>query len=78
MQNNNKSAIVPTEDKQAGEGLWYHCKAQYGVWSKNMLIALQRGVKGNKWFSLMEKVYSERALWDSMGKSAEQCRGVWH
>jgi RNA-directed DNA polymerase len=76
MQNNDKPALVPTVDKQAGEGLWYHCKAQYGVWSKNMLIALQRGVKGNKWFSLMDKVYAERTLgiaWEKVQDNAGAC-----
>jgi RNA-directed DNA polymerase len=28
-----------------------------------MLAALEQGVKGGKWFSLMDKVYSERNLW---------------
>lgn len=76
MQNNDKPAIVPTVDKQAGEGLWYHCKAQYGVWSKNMLIALQRGVKGNKWFSLIDKIYAERTLgmaWEKVQDNAGAC-----
>jgi len=27
------------------------------VWSKNMLKALEHGVKGNKWYSLIDKVY---------------------
>ena len=80
MQNNDKPALVPTEDKQAGEGLWYHCKAQYGVWSKNMLIALQRGVKGNKWFSLMDKVYAVQTLgmaWEKVQDNAGAC-GIDH
>jgi len=29
------------------------------VWTESMLTALQRGVKGGKWFSLIDKVYSE-------------------
>jgi len=80
MQNKDKPAIVPTADKQAGEDLWYTHKAEYGVWSKSMLIALQRGVKGNKWFSLIDKVYAERTLgtaWAKVEDNAGAC-GVDH
>ncbi len=28
------------------------------IWTKSMLIALDNGVKGGKWFSLIDKVYS--------------------
>ncbi len=33
-----------------------------GVWTERMLAALGNGVKGGKWFSLMDKVYSPRTL----------------
>jgi len=36
--------------------------AERGVWTENMLIALERGIEGNKWFSLIDKVMSERSL----------------
>jgi hypothetical protein len=32
------------------------------VWTDRMLAALQHGVKGGKWFSLMDKVAAERTL----------------
>ena len=32
------------------------------VWSERMLMALARGVKGNQWFSLIDKVYADRTL----------------
>ncbi len=32
------------------------------VWTDKMLTALQRGVKGGKWFSLIDKVYSKANL----------------
>lgn len=32
------------------------------VWSERMLAALDNGVKGNKWFSLWDKVYALRTL----------------
>lgn len=33
------------------------------VWSERMLDALERGVKGGKWYSLIDKVYAEETLW---------------
>jgi RNA-directed DNA polymerase len=33
-----------------------------GVWTERMVAALETGVKGGKWFSLMDKVYAERTL----------------
>jgi RNA-directed DNA polymerase len=32
------------------------------VWTERMLAALQQGVKGGKWFSLIDKVHPERTL----------------
>lgn len=32
------------------------------MWSERMLAALARGVKGNQWFSLIDKVYADRTL----------------
>ena len=32
------------------------------VWTERMLAALEEGVRGGKWFSLMDKVYAERTL----------------
>jgi len=32
------------------------------IWTENMLAALENGVKGGKWFSLIDKVYSEQTL----------------
>jgi RNA-directed DNA polymerase len=39
------------------------------VWSERMLAALERGVRGGKWFSLMDKVYTMpnlRAAWNNV------------
>ena len=36
--------------------------AEPGVWSERMLAALARGVKGNQWFSLIDKVYADGTL----------------
>ena len=35
---------------------------QTSIWTGNMLTALSNGVKGGKWFSLIDKVYSLKTL----------------
>jgi RNA-directed DNA polymerase len=56
-------AAVPEKHKakQAGEGFNKGC-AEPVVWTKRMLAALEKGVKGGKWFSLIDKVYPMRTL----------------
>jgi hypothetical protein len=48
MKREETSAPVPTGDKQAEEDLWQRHKAERGVWTESMLMALERGVEGNK------------------------------
>jgi hypothetical protein len=48
------SAPVPARDKQVEEDLWQRHKAERGVWTEPMLMALERGMEGNKWFSLID------------------------
>lgn len=36
-----------------------------GVWTDSMLTALVNGVKGGKWFSLIDKVYNKKTLWSA-------------
>jgi RNA-directed DNA polymerase len=52
-----KPATVP-EAKQAGEGCSRWEWVEPTVWTERMLSALEAGVKGGKWYSLMDKVYS--------------------
>lgn len=66
-----KPALVIMTSKQAGEALirdkWNWVEPS--VWTERMLTALEKGVKGGKWFSLMDKVYSGRNLkasWEKM------------
>ena len=56
-QKEEKPARVP-EAKQAGEaqGRWRWVEPT--VWTERMLSALEKGVKGGKWYSLMDKVYA--------------------
>ena len=73
MKREAPSIPVPAKDKLIEEDLWHRHKAQRGVWSEPMLIALERGIKGNKWFSLIDKVRSVRTLelaWEKVQKNA--------
>jgi RNA-directed DNA polymerase len=53
---------VPERAKQIGEiyDRWLWVEAT--VWTPRMLTALERGVKGGKWFSLIDKVYAPSNL----------------
>jgi RNA-directed DNA polymerase len=54
-------ATVPETATQAGpiDRWWW---VEPTVWTQRMLTALEKGVKGGMWFSLMDKVYSLRNL----------------
>jgi RNA-directed DNA polymerase len=51
-------AAVSKETKQAGEIRARWAWVEPSVWTERMLTALEAGVKGGKWFSLMDKVYA--------------------
>jgi RNA-directed DNA polymerase len=66
-----KPAKVAEMSKQAGEAQirerWKW--AEPSVWTERMLRALEEGVKGGKWFSLMDKVYASgnlNAAWEKV------------
>ena len=76
MTSEEPSASVPARDKQVEEDLWQRHGAERGVWTEPMLAALERGLKGNKWFSLIDKVASERTLelaWGKVKSNAGSC-----
>ena len=76
MNREETSAVVPARDKQVEEDLWQRHKAERGVWTEPMLMALERGIEGNKWFSLIDKVWSERTLglaWEKVKANAGAC-----
>lgn len=55
-------AIVSEEAKRAGEARDRWSWAEGTVWTERMLTALEKGVKGGRWYSLMDKVYSRGNL----------------
>ena len=46
----------------------YRQRAEAEVWTERMLTALENGVKGGKWYSLMDKAYAVRTLEVAWGK----------
>lgn len=69
-QTEPKPAAVPFRATQAGEHPipWYWVEPS--VWTERMLTALENGVKGGKWFSLIDKVYSKGNLQSAFGSVA--------
>jgi len=66
----DKPSIVPATAPQDGEirSRWDWVEPQ--VWTDPMLTALEQGVKGGKWFRLIDKVFSEKNLLASHRKVA--------
>lgn len=73
-QSETEPAGVPGRAKQAGEvrGRWPWVEPS--VWTDRMLTALEAGVKGGSWFSLIDKVYDPRNL-DSAYQKVKQKKG---
>jgi len=51
-------AAVPARAKQAGDLRARWAWVEPRIWTERMLTALENGVKGDKWYSLMDKVYA--------------------
>src|SRR5437588_2278787 len=64
-----RPARVPVA-KQVGDAADLRVWAEPAVWTERMLTALEEGVKGGVWFSLVDKVWAERNLLASYGKVA--------
>jgi RNA-directed DNA polymerase len=73
-------ATVPEMAKQAGEIQDRWNWVEPSVWTERMLTALEQGVKGGKWFSLIDKVYALANLWGGFAKvkSNRGAAGVDH
>jgi RNA-directed DNA polymerase len=59
---------VPAGDKQGGEVRARWAWTEAAVWTAPMLTTLERGVKGGKWFSLIDKAWNPRNLESSWRK----------
>lgn len=58
----SESAEVPAMAIQAETAPTHWDWVDRTVWTERMLAALGNGVKGNKWFSLIDKVYRPSTL----------------
>lgn len=45
--------------------------AESSIWTDRMLAALEEGVKGDVWYCLIDKVFSQKNLWSAWAKSAK-------
>jgi RNA-directed DNA polymerase len=69
----NKPAPVPLTAQQAGKVAALKAMAAPEVWTERMLIALVTGLKGNRWFRLIDKVYRDETLvaaWEKVQSNA--------
>ena len=62
MESTPSSVTTSKLTKQGGEVRARWAWTEPSVWTDRMLTALETGVKGDVWFSLMDKVYSRRNL----------------
>jgi len=58
----NQPEAVPARARRDGEALGRWLWVEPTVWTERMLTALEQGVKGGQWFSLIDKVHPERTL----------------
>ncbi len=59
---------VPKEAKQGREVAPQWAWTEASVWTERMLATLERGIKGGKWFSLIDKVYGMENLQSALVK----------
>lgn len=69
------ASVEQQEPKQAREAHDRWSWVEHSVWTDSMLTALEQGVKGDKWYSLMDKVYSRKSLTKAWGKVRKN-RGI--
>ena len=68
-----KPASVPFTAQQAGKAAALRVMAAPEVWTERMLTALVTGLKGNRWFRLIDKVYRIETLvaaWEKVQSNA--------
>ena len=61
-----KQAELPIVEETSKQGREAECQkwswVEAEVWTQRMLTTLETGVKGGRWFSLIDKVYRKRSL----------------
>lgn len=62
IESENKTVEVSSRTKQTGETRTMNW-VERSIWTDRMLEALEQGVKGGVWFSLIDKVYRPKTLY---------------
>ena len=75
MQREAKPSIVGTSPIRDGDIRARWAWAEPSVWTDRMLEALENGVKGGTWYSLMDKVYDPKNL-EAAWKKVRRNRGA--
>jgi RNA-directed DNA polymerase len=75
-----KPEAVSERIRRVGELVRRWRWVELSIWTERMLTALEKGVKGGKWFSLIDKVHPERTLKAALAQVAENegAAGVDH
>jgi RNA-directed DNA polymerase len=75
-----RPVAVPARATRTGEILGRWPWVEPTVWTERMLTALEQGVKGGKWFSLIDKVHPRRTLLAAFSRVAanDGAAGVDH
>ena len=75
-ESESETAAVPLGVKQAESGPAQWAWVDREVWTDRMLAALGNGVKGNKWFSLIDKVWRLSTL-QAAWQQVKANKGAW-
>ena len=75
-ESESETAAVPLGVKQAESGPAQWAWVDREVWTDRMLAALGNGVKGNKWFSLIDKVWRISTL-QAAWQQVKANKGAW-
>jgi RNA-directed DNA polymerase len=70
IQRETTPSAVPATARQDGDVRSRWAWTEPAVWTERMLTALEQGVKGGVWFSLIDKVFAERNLRAAAAKVA--------
>lgn len=74
-ESQSKESSVPTTARQDSSDPASWTWVDRSIWTPNMLAALGNGVKGGKWFSLIDKVYRRGTL-ETAWRKVEARRGA--
>ena len=67
LHKSEKPPPIPVKVQRRSRWAW----AEASVWTDRIVAALEYGVQGGVWFSLMDKVYHRKNLWACWCKAAE-------